>query len=74
MPGVLDVVKPIQHFIKFPKIWIDNTTFRLHAKVRVNKRNVVQVMLKLRAGYKSLIKLEVNSIRLNNQNTLMDLK
>jgi hypothetical protein len=33
MAGVLEVVKPIQHYIKFPKIWIDNTIFRLHAKV-----------------------------------------
>ncbi len=33
MTGVLDVVKPIQHYIKFPQIWIDNIIFRLHAKV-----------------------------------------
>ncbi len=34
MTGVLDVVKPIQHYIKFPQIWIDNIIFRLHAKVQ----------------------------------------
>jgi len=32
---VLQVIKPIQHYIKFPKLWIDNTVFRLHAKLSV---------------------------------------
>jgi len=29
------IVKPLQHYIKFPKIWIDNTVMRLHAKLTV---------------------------------------
>ena len=24
---------PLQHYVKFPNIWIDNTVFRLHCKV-----------------------------------------
>ena len=31
--SVLGLVRPLLHYIKFPKIWIDNTVFRLHAKV-----------------------------------------
>lgn len=27
-----DLLKPLQHYIKFPKIWIDNSVFRLHCK------------------------------------------
>jgi len=29
---VRDVFQPLLHYIKFPKIWIDNTVFRLHCK------------------------------------------
>jgi hypothetical protein len=44
MTGVLDVVKPIQHYIKFPQIWIDNIIFRLHAKVQYVRVHVVRVL------------------------------
>merc|ERR1712212_257205 len=29
---VRDIFQPLLHYIKFPKIWIDNTVFRLHCK------------------------------------------
>jgi len=29
------IVQPLQHYIKFPKIWIDNSVMRLHAKLSV---------------------------------------
>jgi len=30
--GVRELFDPLQHYIKFPKIWIDNSVFRLHCK------------------------------------------
>ncbi len=33
MSGVLKVMAPVQAFLRFDKVWIDNNIFRLHYKV-----------------------------------------